>query len=88
MWPMHPLKTSQIFDDQSRILMHFGGARDQPGSLWLPAGLAIDYDSIKYFQRYINPGFEIEYLIFAINQFGPVKINIYGFIKTKQDGRK
>lgn len=75
----------QIFDNQSDILMYFGDNRSQPGCLWLPAGLAIDYNSIDYFKKYIHPGFEIEYLIFAISQFGPAKINIYGFIKTQEE---
>lgn len=74
----------QIFDTDGRLLMFFGqpGASSQ-GELTLPAGLEIDYRNVGLFQKYVAPGFECEYLILATSQFGPNKVNVYGFLKKK-----
>ncbi|MEE8449052.1 MAG: 6-bladed beta-propeller [Thermodesulfobacteriota bacterium] len=69
----------QIFDDQGRLLLYFGGRGYGPGDLNLPVKVIIDYDHISYFKKYAAPGFELEYLILVTSQFGPNKINIYGF---------
>ena len=69
----------QVFNNEGRLLMFFGGPGVGPGQLYLPADIAIDYDSTGYFQSYAAPGFELEYLILVSNQFGPNKINVYGF---------
>ena len=36
-------------------------------------------DNIKYFEQYIHPDFDAEYLIFVTSQFGINKVNVYGF---------
>lgn len=74
----------QIFDTEGRLLMFFGqpGASSQ-GELVLPAGLDIDYRNVNLFQKYVAPGYECEYLILATSQFGPNKVNVYGFLKKK-----
>ena len=41
--------------------------------------MAIDYDDVKYFQKYADPNFQIEFLILVTNQFGPIRVSIYGF---------
>jgi DNA-binding beta-propeller fold protein YncE len=74
----------QIFDSTSRLLMFFGGHSEQPGYLWLPAGIFIDTENLDYFQKYVYSDFNLKYLIFVSNQFGPAKINVYGFIESKQ----
>ena len=71
----------QIFDPQSRILMYFGGRYEKPGSMWLPAGITIDFTNLDYFQKYVYAGFNLQYLILMTNQYGPHKINVYGFLK-------
>ncbi|MEN8179106.1 MAG: hypothetical protein ABFS39_10880 [Pseudomonadota bacterium] len=73
----------QLFNSEGRLLMFFGGSGTGPGQLYLPTDINIDYTSVDYFQRYAEPGFELEYLILVANQFGPNKINVYGFGKMQ-----
>lgn len=70
----------QVFNKNGRLLMFFGQGGDKPGDLMLPAKIAVDYDNIKYFEPYLAPGFEPEYLILVTNQFGshPVSVFAYG----------
>lgn len=72
----------QIFDGEGRLLMYFGepGASTR-GQLVLPASVKVDYDHIKYFQKYVAPGRQCEYLILVTSQFGSQKVNVYGFLK-------
>jgi sugar lactone lactonase YvrE len=71
----------QIFDDQGKLLMFFGQPNGkEPGALYLPAGLAIDYDNVALFQKYVAPGFKLDYLILVTNQAGPNKVSVYGFL--------
>ena len=39
----------------------------------------IDYDSVRYFQQYADPDFELEFVIAVANQFGYSKVNVFGF---------
>jgi len=71
----------QIFDKDGRLLMFFGGHYTRPGDMWLPAGVAIDYDNLQYFSDYVDESFDLQYLIFVTNQYGPDKISVYGFVK-------
>ena len=32
----------QVFDQQGRLLLHFGRSGQQPGEFWLPMGIFID----------------------------------------------
>ena len=74
----------QMFDDHQRLLMFFGGGNRGPGSMWLPAGITVDYDHLDYFQPYVYRQFELEHLIFVTNQYGPDKISVYGFIRPRE----
>jgi sugar lactone lactonase YvrE len=70
----------QLFDAEGRILMYFGNPKlDGPGGTDLPAGIAVDYDHLKYFQKYAAPDFKVEYLIFITNQYGNHKVSVFGF---------
>jgi hypothetical protein len=69
----------QIFDDQGRILLFFGGPGSGPGNLYLPAGIAIDEDNTAYFQKFADPDFKLEYLVYVTNMFGNHMLNVYGF---------
>jgi len=71
----------QIFNNQGQLLMFFGGSYKKPGDMWLPAKVAIDYNNVKYFEKYVYKDFALKYLILVTNQYGPDKINIYGFIE-------
>lgn len=73
----------QIFDRDGRFLMFFGESGDVPGGLLLPAKVAIDYDNLKYFQRYLQPGFQAEYLVFVTSQVGPRRVSVFAFGKAQ-----
>ena len=74
----------QIFNREGQILMYFGGPYAGPGYLWLPAKVTVDYDHLKYFQQYVDPRFDLKYLIFVTNQYGPDKITVYGRVELKK----
>jgi DNA-binding beta-propeller fold protein YncE len=69
----------QLFDDQGRILLFFGGPGRGPGDLYLPAGIAIDYANTAYFQKFADPDFKLDYLVYVTNMFGKNMVNVYGF---------
>lgn len=73
----------QVFNDGARLLMFFGGAGDQPGSFVLPAKVSIDYDNLQYFQKYVQPGFEMEYIVLVTSQFGPRLVNVLAYGRQK-----
>lgn len=71
----------QLFDNDGRMLMAFGQpGGDLPG-LNLPAGITIDYDNVGLFRDRAEPGFNIEYLILVVSQFGPNQVDVFGFGK-------
>ena len=74
----------QMFDQQGRLLMFFGqpGATTR-GQLLLPASVKVDYGNVSYFEKYVAPGYQCEYLILVTSQFGDNKVNVYGFLKKK-----
>jgi sugar lactone lactonase YvrE len=69
----------QVFNPDGQLLTFFGGAGVGPGQLYLPADISIDYDNVEFFRQYAAEGFDLEYLVLVSNQFGPHKINVYGF---------
>lgn len=73
----------QIFNKNAQLLMFFGGPYTGPGYLWLPAKVTVDYDNMKYFQQYVDPLFNLKYLIFVTNQYGPDKVTVYGAVEEK-----
>ena len=72
----------QMFDDRGRLLMYFGEPKSSgPAGLYLPAGIAVDYENVPLFQKYVAPGFQLEHLIFVTNQAGRQKVSVYGFVR-------
>lgn len=69
----------QVFDSSGRVLMAFGQPPDGSQGLNLPAGVAIDYDHVALFRDRAEPGFALEYLILVVSQFGPNKVDVFGF---------
>jgi hypothetical protein len=47
----------QIFNRDGKLLLFFGKGGKGPGDLYLAAKVAVDYDNIKYFEQYAEPGF-------------------------------
>lgn len=73
----------QIFNEEGNLLMFFGGPYHKPGDLYLPAKVIIDYDNLQYFEDYVDERFSLKYLIFVSSQYGPDKINVYGYVESK-----
>jgi len=73
-------ENTQLFDRNGELLLHFGGTRTGPGGMWLPAGIAVDSSCNSYFQPLVDEHFTLNYLVFVVNQYGPDKINVYGFV--------
>lgn len=74
----------QIFNAEGKLLMHFGGSYTGPGYMYIPAKIAIDYLNLEYYAPFVDDHFILKYLIFVTNQFGPDKINVYGFVEPKK----
>jgi len=73
----------QMFNSEGELLMFFGGSYVGPGDMWLPANVVIDYDNNQLFEEFVDPLFNLKYLLLVTNQFGPDKVNIYGFVEPK-----
>lgn len=69
----------QIFDDKGKLLLFFGQAGEPAARMHLPAGVSIDYDNVEMFKKDADPNFQIEYLVLVTSQFGPNKVDVYGF---------
>lgn len=72
----------QIFDPQMRMLMSFG-APGTPGSLNIPAGVAVSTDNLDYYQKMAAPGFVLDKVLFVVSQVGDNKVSIYGLGKKQ-----
>jgi DNA-binding beta-propeller fold protein YncE len=72
-------EVGKIYDSQGRLLMVFGETGNEPGKMYLPAQIILDYDNLSYFQKYAVPGATLECLVLVTNQFGNHKISVYGF---------
>jgi len=69
----------QIFDRDGTLLLYFGQPDNGEQGLSLPAGVAIDYDHAPLFQPYADPQFTLEYVVLVTSQFGPNKVDVFGF---------
>lgn len=74
----------QIFNEKGRLLMFFGDPGTAPeGTLNLPSSVAVSRDNLDYFQKFADPSFQLENVIFVINQYGPNKVAVYGLGQQK-----
>ncbi len=73
----------QMFNDKGKLLMFFGGPYKNHGDLWLPAKVLIDYENLQHFKKWVDPEYDLNYLIYVTNQYGPDKISVFGAIKPK-----
>jgi len=74
----------QMFDRSGQLLMHFGGAYQGPGYMYLPAKVVVDYDDLDLFRDYVDRRFVLDHLILVTNQYGPDKVSVYGFVRPKE----
>lgn len=74
----------QIFDKKRlQLLTFFGEGGTKPGKLILPAQVVVDYDNMKYFEKYVSPDFEPEFLVLVTSQFGDRMVSVFAFGKEK-----
>lgn len=73
----------QIIDKTGKLLLFYGEPGGDRHNINLPTDVTIDYDNVKYFKKYADPDFEIEYIILVASQFGKSKVNVYGFGKKQ-----
>lgn len=71
----------QIFDKDGKLLLFFGQPGEAAEGLALPAGVTIDYDNVNLFRPYADSKFALEYVILVASQFGPNKVDVFGFGK-------
>ncbi|MCU7925114.1 MAG: 6-bladed beta-propeller [Candidatus Thiodiazotropha sp. (ex Dulcina madagascariensis)] len=71
----------QIFTEEGKLLLFFGGPGYERENINLPTAVAVDYDNVEYFRQYAAPDFNLEYVILVASQFGVSKVNVYGFGK-------
>lgn len=73
----------QVFDREGGLLMSFGspGEGVEGQELALPGGVAIDYDNVALFRPYADTKFALEHVILVASQFGPNKVDVFGFGK-------
>lgn len=74
----------QLFDSEGHLLIFFGDPNiTGPGSTSLPAGVAVDYENVRYFEKFVAPGQKLEYVVLLSNQYGDPRISVYGFLRKK-----
>jgi sugar lactone lactonase YvrE len=74
----------QIFNPEGKLLLVFGapGATAE-GELYLPAAVKVNYDSLKFFEDRVAPGYKLDHLILVDSQFGAHRVGVYGFLQKK-----
>jgi len=76
----------QLFDPEGRLLIFLGDPTiSGPGSMRLPAGVAVDYENVGFFQQYAAPGRQLDYVVYVVSQYGSPKISVYGFLKQPEN---
>ena len=77
-----PATAVKVFrGNDGRLLMLFGRLGNEPGQMYMPAAVCIDYDNVDLFKKYAVDGAELEFVVLVTNQFGPHKVSVYGFGK-------
>jgi sugar lactone lactonase YvrE len=80
-------EVAKIYNQQGQLLLFFGLPGNEPGMMNLPAKIVLDYNNIDFFRQYAVKGANIEFLVLVTNQYGPNKVNVYGFGSFPSDGK-
>lgn len=72
-------EVAKIYNQAGHLLLFFGLPGNAPGMMNLPAKIVLDYDNVDLFERYAARGATIRFLVLVTNQYGPHKVNVYGF---------
>lgn len=76
----------QIFDPEFRLLMGLGGPGSEPGNLYLPSDVEIVTQDIGRFAKLADPRLKVEFLVVVVSQYGPRRVNIYGYGQWTEGG--
>jgi DNA-binding beta-propeller fold protein YncE len=73
----------QIFNPDGRLLMVLSGINEPLGALNLPAGVLVSEANLEYFQKFAEPTFKLERLLYVTSQYsGKAKlISVFGMGK-------
>ncbi len=74
-----PACAVKVFRADGRLLMYFGTLGTEPGQMYLPADVVIDYDNVAVFEKYAVKGAKLDFIVLVTNQFGSRKVSVYGF---------
>ena len=77
----------QVFNKEGKLLIAIGGHYSGPGGLMMPAKVIVDYENLEYFNEFVDPAFDLKYLIFVTSQYGPDLINVYGRVEPKTSNK-
>jgi DNA-binding beta-propeller fold protein YncE len=69
----------QVFAQDGGALMFFGAPGNDRDNINMPTVVKLDYDNVSYFEKYIAPDFDVEYLVLVASQFGNNKVAVFGF---------
>jgi hypothetical protein len=72
-----------MYGPDHQMLMWFGEPEAyRPTALVLPAQVAIDYQNVDYFRKYLAAGQDLEFVVWVTNQGGPRPVSCYGFLRS------
>jgi len=74
-----PACAVKVFSNEGDFLMFFGTLGTEPGQMYLPADVIIDFENVELFDDYAVKGAKIEFLVIVTNQYGDHKVSVYGF---------
>jgi hypothetical protein len=74
----------QMFNNEGDLLMFFGSPGPHPGSMSLPAGIAVSDGDVELFEDYVHPAFEAERIVVVTNQFGLNKVSVYALGRLRE----
>jgi DNA-binding beta-propeller fold protein YncE len=74
-----PACAVKVYREDGQLLMLFGTLGTNPGQMYLPADVIIDYENMDLFSDYAVKGAKLEFLVLVTNQYGPHKVSVYGF---------
>jgi DNA-binding beta-propeller fold protein YncE len=72
----------QIFNKEGQLLMFFGGQNNNSGDMIMPRAIHITDEHNSFFESYLDPSYNLKYIIYISNQMSINKVNVYGFIET------